>query len=133
MSEKARLRARYTGNREICYRWVGEVGGGSLVHAQKHPEAELVGFDTWSDENIDERIQRKTVVALPVGLLVLDSTRNGGSHSYAAGILTAEPGGRVDYSRARHVRVLEADREKGLPRRHEIEVDNVRRVYAERV
>jgi hypothetical protein len=74
-------------------------------------------------------------VTLPVGLLVLDSTKSGGTHAYTAGILSEEPTkpgvGRVDWSRCTYVETIEADEKRRLPRRHVIDVDGQRRTYAE--
>ena len=131
--QKVTLRARYTGRGEICYRWVGHLGGGTVEQAQTHPLAEVVWPDTWSTSDVDPRISRKTVVRVPMGMFVVESTRQGidGEPVYTAGILLAEQGGKVDYSRTRHVRVLPAEPLYDLPRRHEVEVDGDRHIYAE--
>lgn len=131
---KVKLRARYTGNGEVCYRWAGAITDSSLVPAQRHQEAEPVE-DGWSSQ-VDARIARKTVVRLPVGLLVLDSSHDrAGGHAYTAGVLVGRSGtpggGDVDWSRARYVETIEPDRKRGTPRRHVIDVDGARRTYIE--
>lgn len=134
MGDKVKLRARYSGNGEVCYRRVGAIDGAALVPAQCHLDAEPVE-DGWSAQ-VDARIARKTVVRLPVGLLVLDSSHDrAGGHVYSAGVLVGKPGvsggGDVDWSRARHVDTIEPDRKRGTPRRHVVDVDGVRRTYIE--
>lgn len=132
----AQLRARFTGNREIHYRWVGEIGSGFVVWAQAHPAAQLVGVDTWSDDNADARVPRKTLVALPAGLLVIDSERCGETHHYSAGVLTEDKGGNVDWSRARYIETRRVDRDPKNPKAgqytiHVVEVDGARGEYRE--
>ena len=129
---KVKLRARYSGNREVCYRWVCAIDGNALVHAQRHPEAEPVE-DSWSSQ-VDDRIVRKTIVRLPVGLLVLDSTHRGGEHVYTAGVLREGKtvgSGDVDWSRARYVETIAPDEKRRTPRKHVIDVDGKRRTYIE--
>ena len=63
-----RIFARKSGNKEVSYRWAGEVGSGRLVRAQEHPAATTTAddVDTWSD-NVDARVTRRTPVRLPAG------------------------------------------------------------------
>ena len=132
---KLQLRARYTGNHEICYRWVGAIGGGRLVHAQAHPGAEIV-TDTWSDD-VDGRVPRKTVIRLPADLVVLDSSKKGAQHAYTAGVLDAsDQKNTINWGRARHVSMERRDKVSGEPKAgkivvHTIEVDGERGEYEE--
>ncbi len=127
------MRARYTGNREIAYRWVGPIGGGKICHAQDYPGAEIVGFDTFTTGEPDGRVTTSTKVRLPAGLLVLDSTKKGGAHEYAAGVLDgADAKNTITWSRARHIETKRVEQRKGPPAVvHVIEVDGVRSEYQE--
>lgn len=131
----ATMRARYTGNKEICYRWVGVPGSGEVRKAQDYPGAEIVGIDTWSDEEVDARVKRTTKVRLPTGLLVIDSTKAGGSHAYAAGVLDgADPKNTINWSRAKHIDTKRVPADPAHPNGdkvtvHVVEVDGVRGDY----
>lgn len=125
MSETVKIAARRSGGRTISYRWA--VDGARLVPAQAHPAAVLVGVDTWSASDIDARMPRKTVVSLPVGTIVVDSSRSGGSHEYAAAVLVAGTGPDVlDWARARHDGVVDRKTAEGTARVHVLMVDGVR-------
>jgi len=134
-TETAKMRARYTGNKTIAYRWVGEIGSGKLVHAQTHPAA-VVLEDTWSSSP-DARVPTKTMVELPMGLLVLDSTAKGSEHTYTAGVLdNVDPKNTINWDRARYISTKRVDRVAGNPRAgkltvHTIEVDGKRSEYTE--
>lgn len=78
--ERSQIRARYTGQRAICYRWLGAVNGGEIVAAQNYPGAEIVGVDTFQ------------------------SVPDGGVATYRAGILLPGTGAStIDWSGARHI------------------------------
>jgi hypothetical protein len=134
--DRANLRARFTGNRQVSYRWVGRIGGGKVVAAQNHPRANILE-DTWSDRDVDERVKRATRVSLPVGLLVVSSERSGKDQGYSAGILRrTEKGGDVDWNAVRHVEVREEPVDpkdpKGAKRRvHVVEIAGRRSEYEE--
>ncbi len=140
MSTDIQMRARYTGNREICYRWVGIIGSGEVSHAQTFPGVKILS-DTFSDTSPDARVTTATKVLLPAGLLVIDSSRSGnaGSHSYAAGVLDgADPKNTIAWGRARHVEAKRVDRNPAKPSAgkvtvHVVEVDGVRSEYRETV
>lgn len=100
------LRARYTGDRQVCYRWLGMVGGGKLVPAQEYPGAFIVGIDTFP-ERPDGRVKTSTVIAVPSGLLLIERAHDGRGITNAAAILRPGRGpASVDWSAARHIRYV---------------------------
>lgn len=130
------MRARYTGNKEICYRWVGVPGSGEVCKAQNYPGAEIVGIDTWSDENVDARMNRSTRVRLPAGLLVIDSTKAGGSLSLVAGVLDGAglASNPINWTRAKYIETKRVPADPARPNGdkvivHVVEVDGVRGDY----
>lgn len=130
-----RIFARKSGNKEVSYRWAGEVGSGRLVRAQEHPAATTTAddVDTWSD-NVDARVTRRTPVRLPAGTLILASDYEGKGDlrhvGYSAAIVTADPKEPLDWSAARHIGVRTEDVAPGNKRAgqvviHRIEVGGV--------
>lgn len=88
-----RIKARYTGDRKIAYRWLAEVGSGTMRRAQD--AARLVDVDTFSSTP-DGRVPTRTLVHAPVGILVVEKCNT----EWAAGIVAD---GTIDWSRAQHV------------------------------
>lgn len=136
---KTRIIARKTGNLKVTYRWLGDVNGSTVVHAQSHVEAVVDGFDTWTGE-IDPRMTRETRVMVPVGLLLINSERVGkaGEHSYSAGIVGVDEAGKtkIDWLRCDHLgtkRVpVDARNPDGAKNTvHTVVVDGQRREYNE--
>lgn len=130
----ALIKARYTGDKKITYRWLGVVGSGNVCHAQTFPSAAVEGIDTWSPDDVDARIPRKTVVRVPAGLVVLDSERSGrGAHEYTAGVTSDDPKAPIDWAAARYVETKMRDDKHGKPtiRVHVIAVNGVRGEYVE--
>lgn len=106
---KAALKARYTGNKEIHFRWVGSVEGGELVMMQKHPSA-VVKKDTFSSTP-DGRMVTFTTVDIDLGLVMLDveygingKGNQSGAPVFVAGLIASTEAGKVvDYDRVKHV------------------------------
>lgn len=106
---KAALKARYTGNKEIHFRWVGSLEGGELIAMQKHPSA-TVKKDTFSSRP-DGRMVTFTTVDIDTGLVMLDveygingKGEQSGAPTFVAGLIAStEPGNVVDYDRVKHV------------------------------
>lgn len=130
-----RIFARKSGNKEVSYRWAGEVGSGRLVPAQKHPAATTTAddIDTWSDA-VDGRVTRRTPVRLPAGTLILASDYEGTSSprhiGYTAAIVSEDPKNPLDWAAARHVGLRTEDIVPGNKRAgqvviHRIEVGGV--------
>lgn len=109
-----RIFARKTGNREVSYRWLGEVGSGRLVPAQDHPAALLDDGDTWS-EQVDPRMARRTPVLVPTGMLVLSIDYEGREpgklkHAgYSVAIVSDDPKAPLNWTAAKHLGVRSED------------------------
>lgn len=130
-------RGTFASSKSLKYRYLGVVGSGRVCRAQDFPGARVDGFDTWSEDQVDPRMTRKTVVEVPAGLLVLSSEydRYKRHEGYIAGVTVDGPGNQIDYERARHISVRREEpkgRDKGPTRTfHLVEVDGVRSEYEE--
>jgi len=133
------IAARRTSSRSrtLTYRWLGVIGSGRVTHAQNFDGATVQGVDTFAPHHWQPSgtvADTKTIVRVAVGLLVIDSTKQGRSHEYAAGV-TREPvnGDPIDWSRARWISVDDRDTADGTIRVHTVVVDGARGEYVEAV
>jgi|HubBroStandDraft_6_1064221.scaffolds.fasta_scaffold33772_5 hypothetical protein len=127
-----RIKARYTGNKKVCYRWLAEMGSGEVRRAQDFVGAR-VAAETWS-EQVDARVARATIVEVDVpaaGLLMIDaeSATTHGGRTYTAAVLSGDSTVSPDWTRARWISIdeVEVEHEKRLV--HTVEIDGRRQKY----
>ena len=125
-----KLKARYTGNKSVTYRWLGALEGKTVAKAQT---AGRVVEDTWS-VNPDPRVTAHTIVEIDLpasGMILIDaeSASIHGGRTYRAAVVSPDPKASLDWSRAQWLALEERGEKDARRLFHIVSVDGARREY----